>query len=230
MDCDLYRLDVVIAHIFVLLLTFSTPRIEKLFDLRGSIEAAFGIVFAKPAEMDDRETWIKPNPNRQGRDMQNPYAPALMPRFRPLEDNDPNRNLLKLRDQSGESVDWDRIESGYRLRLREAVEFEPGVKDMTSESFVRLRRVAKAVEFIPYRLMVIGIVGSDELGLLQQRDEDPFSLALERAVSTASRLATIHNVDPSIIGVSAQVAGDDGPPTGSVEFLLAKSERFGGGF
>jgi len=214
---------------FVLLLTFSTPRMEKLFDLRGSIDAAFGIVFADPSKMDDRETWIKPNPSRQGRDMQNPYAPALMPRFRPLEDNEPNRNLTQLRDQSGVSIDWDRIESGYRLTLREAIEFESGMRDMTSESFPRLGRVAKAVEFIPYRLMVIGVVGQDEGSALRAADQDPMTLAIDRAMVTVDRLVRLHGVDRSIIGISARVAGADGPAKGGVEFLLAKSQRFSGG-
>lgn len=214
---------------FVLLLTFSTPRIEKLFDLRGSIEAAFGIVFDKRAKQDDRETWVEPNPARMGRDMQNPYAPALMPRFRPLEDNEPNRVLLRLKDQSGQSIDWDRVESGYRLTLREAVEFAPGERDMTSESFIRIQRVAKAVEFIPYRLMVIGVVGTNELSLLAARNEDPYALAIDRAISTTERLAKFHNVNRDIIGVSARVSDVDGSEGGRVEFLLAKTERFSGG-
>ena len=214
---------------FVLLLTFSTPRIEKLFDLRGSIEAAFGIVFDDRAKQDDRETWVTPNPARMGRDMQNPYAPALMPRFRPLEDHEPNRMLLKLKDQSGQSIDWNRVESGYRLTLTESVEFDPGERDMTTESFTRIQRVAKAVEFIPYRLMVIGIVGSEERPLLERRDEDAYGLAVDRAISTAERLTKFHNVSSDIIGISARIDNGTTPSSGRVEFLLAKTERFAGG-
>ncbi|TVR44037.1 MAG: hypothetical protein EA402_08045 [Planctomycetota bacterium] len=215
---------------FVLLLTFSTPRIEKLFELRGSIQAAFGIVFARPAEMDDRETWVPPNPTRQGRDMFNPHAPALMPRFRPLEDNEPNRDLQQLRDQSGQTIDWDRIASGYRLTLRDAIRFEPGQRDMTGESFPRLPRVADAVEFIPYRLVVVGLVGADELALLQQRNEDAMSLALDRAVSTAARLVERHGVDPGIIAISGRIPAQGVDSAGGgVEFMLARSQRFAGG-
>ena len=214
---------------FVLLLTFSTPRIEKLFELRGSIEAAFGIFSAKMAEMDDRDTWMTPNPTRQGRDMFNPHAPTLMPRFRPLEDQEPNRNLQQLRDQSGDAIDWDRIASGYRLYLRDAIFYEPGIRDMDSDSFPRLQRVADAVEFIPYRLVVLGTVGTEELDLLRQRGEDPLSLATDRAVRAAQRLVQRHGVNPNIIGISAQGAETASAERGTVEFVLASSQRFSGG-
>ncbi|TVR14052.1 MAG: hypothetical protein EA401_05355 [Planctomycetota bacterium] len=214
---------------FVLLLTFSTPRIEKLFELRGSIQAAFGIFTAKMAEMDDRDTWIPPNPSRQGRDMFNPHAPSLMPRFRPLEDQEPNRNLQQLRDQSGDAIDWDRIASGYRLYLRDAITYEPGERDMDADSFPRLQRVADAVEFVPYRLVVLGTVGTGERELLRQRGEDPLSLATDRAVRAAQRLVQRHGVDPGIIGISAQGAEAASDERGSVEFILASSQRFSGG-
>ena len=38
---------------FILLLTFSTPRVEKLFELRGSLRGSFGVF---GPERDDRDT------------------------------------------------------------------------------------------------------------------------------------------------------------------------------
>ena len=91
---------------FILLLTFSTPRMEKLFELQGSISGSFGIVMGHP---DDRESEVEPSHLLLGRDLRNPYAPATPPRFLPMEQRDPNVDLSRLKDQTGEAIAFETI-------------------------------------------------------------------------------------------------------------------------
>ena len=139
---------------------------RKLFDLRGSIEAAFGIVFDKREKQDDRETWIEPNPTRQGRDMANPHAPVFDASLSSRWKITSRIESAQIKRSSGQSINWDRVESGYRLTLNDAVEFGPGHARYDQREFCPSARVAKSVEHIPYRLMVIGIVGKNEQPLL----------------------------------------------------------------
>lgn len=212
---------------FILLLTFSTPKVENLFQLRGSIAGSFG-VFSGPR--DDLESVVPPSEIRLGREQQNLNAPALPPRFLPLEEHDPNRVLLKLRDQSGEEIDFDRVEEGYRVRIGDAVRFPPGGETMDSASFARLAKVAKALQHLPYHIVVVGYVGGAEREAVLAADRDPMDLAIRRAVHVATRLQERHDVDPGTLAVAGY-----GPPPGDrtshgrVELILADTTSFTAG-
>ncbi|MFW5830111.1 MAG: hypothetical protein ACOCXA_07600, partial [Planctomycetota bacterium] len=88
--------------------------------------------------------------------------------------------------------------------------------------------IAKAIEFMPYHLVVVGYVGGAEEELVRQRGMKPMQLAIRRAVHLATRLSERHGVDAGLIGVAGYgpPPGDDGP--GRAEFLLIDNERFRG--
>ena len=102
---------------FILLLTFSTPKVEKLYELRGSIRGTFGIFADKP---DDRDSFTPPREILQGRDQKNPFAPAP-PKFRPLQDNEPNVDLRVLKDLAGVEIHDEKIAEGYKIRVSDAI-------------------------------------------------------------------------------------------------------------
>jgi chemotaxis protein MotB len=208
---------------FILLLTFSTPRVEKLYELRGSIQGTFGIF---TDFRDDLDAITQPSPQRVGRDQRNPYSPARRPTFRPLETHEPNAELLQLKDQSGEELLVEAIAEGYRVRIEGAVTYDPAAELMRAESYTRLARVAKAVEFMPFHLVVVAYVGGAELQLVRDRGREPMDLATTRAVLVANRLVEWHGVNPDILAVAGY-----GPPPGDraagrVEFLLVDRRSF----
>lgn len=210
---------------FILLLTFSTPRVEKLFELQGDIFGSYGMI---KDSRNDLDTDLEALPILQGRDQRFPHAPATPPRFQPLEDHVPNLELKRLKDRSGEEIDFDRIEEGYRITIGEAVRFEPGEPGMTGESYPRLAKIAKALNHYSYHIMVVGYVGRDEQRLIRAKGDDLMDLAVRRAVGVATRMVERHGIDRKIIGVAGYgpQAGDDRP--GRVEIILADKARFGG--
>lgn len=203
---------------FVLLLTFSTPRVEKLEELRGSIAGSFGIF---GPDRDDRDTWIPPNPTLQGRDQKNPYAPTLMPRFRPLEDHEPNIDLKRLKDwDQGTEIAWDRVAEGWRVTISEAIGFDPASDEMTAESFPRLDKLAKALEFIPHHVIVVGLVGGRELPAVERQGVDPLDLATRRAVTVASALSGYANIRSDRLGVGAEPPHRGDAGHGRIELVV----------
>ena len=210
---------------FILLLTFSTPQVERLFELRGSIRDTFGIF---SGARDDRDSITPPSPIRQGREHRNPNAPAVPPRFLPLEERDPNETLMRLRDQSGEAIVWERINEGYRIFIREAVTFAPGEEAMSSDSFSRLARVARALEHMPHHLVVVADVGEAELPLLERRRVDPMDLAIRRAVGLSTRLVRQHGVNPARLAVAGYGPDDtEAQARGRAWFIITDNRRFG---
>ncbi|MFW5698949.1 MAG: flagellar motor protein MotB [Planctomycetota bacterium] len=210
---------------FILLLTFSTPKVEKLFELRGSIRDTFGIFSGR---RDDKDSLTPPRMIRQGREQRNPYAPSLPPRFRPLEDRDPNEILLRLRDRSGEPIAWERIREGYRVFIRDAVDFAPGEEDMSSASFGRLATVARALEYMPYHLVVVGYTGSKELPLLREQQTDPMDLAIRRAVRIAQRLVRGGDMSADRIAVAGYGPERSQTSNGRAEFIIVDRDGFAG--
>lgn len=209
---------------FILLLTYSTPKVEKLFDLRGSIQGTFGIF---TGAKDDRDSFVNPNPMLIGRDQQNPYAPSLVPRFRPIEEHEPNKVIMRLKDQDlNEELLIDRIDEGYRVRIADTVQFQLGAHNMTTLSFNKIAKVAKAVEFMPYHLVIVAHVGGAELDILKKKRIRPSDLSIERAVGIADRLHKRFGIDRRTIGVAAYGAqvGNTGP--GYVEFILSENSYF----
>ncbi|MHC5067545.1 MAG: flagellar motor protein MotB [Planctomycetota bacterium] len=206
---------------FILLLTFSTPKVDNLFKLRGSIEAAFGI-FAGPR--DERESEVPPNQMLLGREQRNPLAPSMPPKFLPLEVRDPIRWLYRLRDQLGEEIEFERVDEGYHVRLDKVVEFRAGDEHMSPESYARLAKVAKALAHVPYHIVLIGHVGAEEIAAVRASDRDPMDLAIRRAVAVAERLRR----DPDIKAEGLAVAGygpESGGP-GRVDIILAERRGF----
>ncbi|NRA36919.1 MAG: hypothetical protein HRU15_02160 [Planctomycetes bacterium] len=209
---------------FILLLTYSTPKVEKLFDLRGSIEGTFGIF---TDAKDDRDSFVEPNPMLVGRDQHNPYAPSLVPRFRPIEEHEPNKVIKRLKNQEmNDELLIDRIDEGYRIRIADTVQFQHGARNMTTLSFNKIAKVAKAIEFMPYHLVIVAHVGGAELPLLEKKHIRPTDLSIERAVGIAERLHKRFGIDRRIIGVAAYgaQAGDTG--AGYVEFILSDNSYF----
>lgn len=210
---------------FILLLTFSTPQREKLFELRGSIRGTFGIF---TDALDDRDSFTPPSQMRIGRDQRNPFSPAQRPRFRPLEVHEPNAVILRLKDQGGEELQVDAIDEGYRIRVTDAITYDPAAELMRSECYDHLEKFAKAIEFMPYHLIVVAYVGGAEEQIVRDRGEQPMDLAIRRAALVAQRLVERHAIDPSMIGIAGY-----GPPPGDrddgrVEFLLIDNQRFQG--
>ena len=98
---------------------------------------------------------------------------------------------------------------------------------MKSDSFAKLAKVAKALEFMPYHLIIIGYTGIEELSPIARAEtQDPMGLALERAVMVANRLAERLGVSPDNLAVAGY--GPDGgvPREGRVDFILADKRRF----
>ncbi|MDA3959395.1 MAG: hypothetical protein PF961_01290 [Planctomycetota bacterium] len=209
---------------FILLLTFSTPKVENLFQLRGSIAGSFG-VFSGPK--DDLESITPPSDIMLGREQQNLNAPALPPRFLPLEEHDPNRILIRLRDQGGEEINFDRVEEGYRVRIGEAVRFPLGEEAMDSSSFARLAKVAQALQHLPYHIVVVGYVGGSEVETVLAAGRDPMDLAIRRAVHVATRLGERHGVATGTLAVAGYgPEPGDRSSLGRVEMILADRGTF----
>ena len=165
---------------FIVLMSFSTPRREKLDELQGSIEGAFG--FLGKATL--LESQIPPKPILQGRDLKNPNAPSETPRFRPLENHETRDDIMRLKDQSGVQLDIDRIAEGWRIRIGDAVEFLPGEVEMSSASFQRLYKVAEALRDLPLNIVVVGYAGRDEAKAVGSESR-LVDLSLRRAVQIA---------------------------------------------
>ena len=212
---------------FILLLTFSTPKVELLFELRGSIRDSFGIFSGK---RNDNDSYVPPSYILQGRDLKNPFAPSSPPRFQPLQDNDPNVTLSRLRDQSGDGIQVEKIEEGYRIRIEDAIAYSPGEADMNSESFTRLKKVAQSVRYMPFHFVVIGYTGTNELEIVKLANEDPMDLAVRRAVRVAKRLVEHYQLDGQNMAVSGYGPNPGEQSTGRIEFLLVDRRAFGGGF
>ena len=209
---------------FILLLTFSTPRVEKLFDLRGSIKGSFGIF---DDDRDDRTAFIEPNPILIGRDQFNPYSPAQVPRFLPIEEHEPNRVIMRLKNQENlEELLVDRIDEGYRIRIGGVVQFLAGEKVMSAQSFKKMAKVAKAVEFMPYHLVLVSHVGGGELDAIQEQGLRPVDLAIERAVMVADRLYRRHGIDRRVLAIAAYGPQPQDTGSGFIEFILADNKRF----
>ena len=208
---------------FILLLTFSTPRMEKLFELQGSISGSFGIVMGHP---DDRESEVEPSHLLLGRDLRNPYAPATPPRFLPMEQRDPNVDLSRLKDQTGEAIAFETIAEGHRIIIGDAIRYRPGDRHMDGASFARLAKVAAALAHYDRRLVVVGHVGAAELDAVRLRGAEPLDLALARAVAVAERLVEHHGLAAARIGVAGYgpTPGDTG--VGRVELILADRGLF----
>ncbi len=209
---------------FILLLTFSTPAVEKLFDLRGSISGTFGIF---DDAKDDRDSFTPASPMRIGRDQRNPFAPAQRPRFRPLEEHEPNDQILRLRDQTGQALLVDAIDEGYRIRIADAVAFAPAEMYLSAESYARLGKLAKAIEFMKYHLIVVAYIGGSEEELVRARGHNPMDFSIQRAVKVARRLVEAHGVNPNIIAVAGYgTPHGDGTDQGHVEFIMSKRTQF----
>jgi flagellar motor protein MotB len=205
---------------FIALMSFSTPRKEKLDELQGSFYNAFGHLGKETV----LESELPPRPIIQGRDHKNPNAPTQIPRFRPLVDHPLRDELQQLKDQSGPLLEIDRIAEGYRLRIGDAVDFAPRDPEMTSASFARLEAVAAALRDLPFRVVVVGYASRDEeqvLGLARSQD-----LALRRAVNVTTHLADDAGLPAGRLAVAGYGSEPDDRRAGRVELILADALSF----
>ena len=211
---------------FFLLLTFSTPRVEKLFELRGSIDGSFGI-FTGPR--DDKDSISDSSQILIGRDQRNPFSPSTPPRYLPMEERLPNIDSVRLKDQDGQAIDFQKRRRGLRHpHLKIACGLRLGRLEMSAESFRRVAKLIKA-ETAPYHLVLVGYVGVDEVGLIRQQGKDVMDIAMRRAVGVSERLVEAHQMNPDIFAVAGYgpQPGDTG--LGRVEeFVLADKRRFAG--
>ena len=206
---------------FIVLMSFSTPRREKLDELQGSIEGAFG--FLGKATL--LESQIPPKPILQGRDLKNPNAPSETPRFRPLENHETRDDIMRLKDQSGVQLDIDRIAEGWRIRIGDAVEFLPGEVEMSSASFQRLYKVAEALRDLPFHVVVVGYAGQDEAKAVVSESR-LVDLSLRRAVQVADRLVTEGHLKAERVAVAGYGVEAGSAKPGHVELILADEQRF----
>lgn len=211
---------------FILLLTFSTPRVERLFELRGSIRGSFGLFLGR---RDDLDATVPPSQIKLGREQQNPFSPHQPPRFIPLEEHEPHRVLMRLKGmEEFEALQYELIDEGYRIRVADALTFAEGEFDMDSVSFARLAKIAKALEHLPEQIVVVAYSGGRERALLRRREIDPMDLAVQRAVRIAARLVEFHDLPARQLAVAGYEAdpGDLGP--GRAEIILTAKGGFSG--
>jgi flagellar motor protein MotB len=206
---------------FIVLMSFSTPRQEKLDELQGSIEGAFG--FLGKSVMLESQT--PPKPILQGRDLKNPNAPSDVPRFRTLANHELRDDIMKLKDQSGQELEVDRIAEGWRIRIGDAVDFHPGEAEMSSASFRRLGKVAEALRDLPFRVVVVGYAGRGE-GEALGVETRVIDLALRRAVGVAERLVGEYGLKPDHVAVAGYGSEPGETRPGRVELILADQARF----
>ena len=210
---------------FILLLTFSTPRVERLFELRGSIDGSFGII---SGAQNDNESIVDSSLMLIGRDQRNPFAPSTPPRYLPLEEREPNIDLMRLKNQEGEAIDYQKIEDGFLVRISDSVQFTPGSMVMTAESFRRIAKLAKELQHYPHHVVITGYVGVDEIGIFQQQNKDIMDVAIRRAVHVAQRLVEYHQINPDILAVAGYGPQPGDLQPGRIEFVLADRRRFAG--
>jgi chemotaxis protein MotB len=206
---------------FIVLMSFSTPRKEKLDELQGSIQGAFGFL-GKSVLL---ESQTPPRPILQGRDLKNPNAPSEVPRFIPLENHEIRDDIMRLKDQSGQDVDIDRIAEGYRVRIGDSIRFAPGETEMTSASFPHLAKIAELMHDLPYRIVVIGYAGAEETAALGS-EARAIDLALHRAVAIAERMARDDGIAPDRLAVASYRCDSPLQTQGRVEFILADEHHF----
>lgn len=206
---------------FIVLMSFSTPRREKLDELQGSIQGAFG--FLGKAML--LESQIPPKPLLQGRDLKNPNAPSEVPRFRPLENHETRDDLMRLKDQTGEPLDIDRIAEGWRIGIGKAVEFPIGEVEMSSASFQHLTKIAAALRDLPFRVVVVGYAGIDEARIINSESR-VIDLSLHRAVRIAERLVEEGHVKPDNIAVAGYGPEPGSKALGHIEIILADRVHF----
>ena len=204
---------------FILLLTFSTPRVEKLFELRGSLRGSFGVF---GPERDDRDTDVWSRPMLLGREMKNPFAPAMPPRHLEPAEREPNVEILVRKDalNGDPKIEWDKISGGFRLRLGQALRFAAGSVDLTSTSFARLDRIVEELKDHPYQIIVEAGVGSRDAVTTQSHS----MLAERRAIAIAERLQSSMGINPQRIAVAVRGAVEDG--AGTVSILIMRSRRW----
>jgi flagellar motor protein MotB len=206
---------------FIVLMSFSTPRREKLDELQGSIEGAFG--FLGKATL--LESQIPPKPILQGRDLKNPNAPSEIPRFRPLENHETRDDIMRLKDQSGVQLDIDRIAEGWRIRIGDAVDFLPGEVEMSSASFQRVFKVAEAIRDLPFNIVVVGYAGREEAKAVGSESR-MVDLSLRRAVQVADRMVREGHLRSESVAVAGYGVEPGSTRPGHVELILADQKRF----
>jgi len=203
---------------FILLLTFATPSMEKLWELQGSIDGAFGWLKRTSGEND-----VPPMPLIQGRDLRNPQAPQRANRFRILKDREPEQELKKMIDQSGVAVDLERIGNGWRIRLGDLATYEKDAIELPLRSYDPLVRIGKEVIEMPFIIALIGYAGQAEVA---ENADHAYELALQRAQRAAERLASDHRtLIPSKRLIIAGYPPDDPTHTlGHLDLLLIEDE------
>ena len=148
---------------------------------------------------------------------------AGVPRFQPFEARMPNVEILVRKDNDiGWKVEFDRIAEGLRVTMDDTIHYRPGDDEMTLRSFTHLKKIAQAIEHMPYQIVVQTQIGSADLGALGGRNRS--DLAMERALNAAERLAEALTVPITSIGVSINGIEREGRGTASV--IIADYRRF----
>ncbi len=202
---------------FILLLTFATPSMEKLWELQGSIDGAFG--WQRPTGSSD----VPPMPLIQGRDLRNPQAPRRANRFRILKDREPEVEFKRLIDQSGVPVDLERIGNGWRIRLGELATYRTGEIELPVRTYDLLARIGREVIEMPFSIALIGYAGQTEV----EADADQaYALALRRAQRAAERLASDRRtlIPTSRLVIAGYPPDDPTQLQGRLDLLLVEDQ------
>jgi chemotaxis protein MotB len=205
---------------FICLMSFSTPRKEKLAEVQGSIQSAFGLLGKAPPQ----ESRVTQEGALQGRDPTNTIAPKETPRYLPLEEHEPKREILRLRDQLGQEIDIDRIVEGYRLRVGNAVMYKRGEIEVPGLATHVVAKLADAVRTAPFRIVVVGYATSREIPG-EASDERVVELALRRATAICEYLVREQQLASERLAVAGYSDGER-DAVGRVEFILADEVRF----
>lgn len=206
---------------FICLMSFATISKDKVAEVQGSLQGAFNVMGKNQVSesIPNVETPI------QGRDPSLRNAPHEVPRFTPLKDEDTRHDILQLKNQNGLEFDIDKIAEGYQLHLGDAIPFERASEDVPQSSLAVIGKIAEAIKNLPYRAVLVGYCGVDELksGSGEAKAVD---LALRRALSVARILVDDHEIQIGNIGIAGYAVANKPEFRGNVELLLVEEQRF----
>lgn len=184
---------------FIMILTWSTLETEEFELIAGSLKGAMGVVgrTTERTSLLRRPQLLSQQGERQG--VEDP--PEVRPTANPFEDM-----AVRLKRQLGEAIEFDKIQTGHRIRLSAGTLFAPGSAELSP----RCRRGLDAVaRVLALRYNPIRVEGHTD-GRFQPTADHPttWALSVARAVAAARYLAA-RGIAPKRISVAGY--GDHRP-------------------
>jgi chemotaxis protein MotB len=178
---------------FIMILTWSTLETEEFEMIRGSLQGALGVVgrSTDKASLDRKPQLRNARMDNQGAD--NP------PEDRPSDN--PYENLaIRLKRELGEAIDFDKLASGYRIRIGSDALFRAGSAELTPACVRTLDQVARA---LAPRYNPIRIDGHTARGFRPTpRFPSAWALSAARAAAAARYLVEKGHIEPQRISVA----------------------------